>query len=894
MIGNRVERFNMINNMEKAKEYYAFISYNSEDEKWAKKLQRKLERFHLPSSFNGRADVRDNLREVFRDRDVLHAGPDWEKQVKTALDNTNNLIVICSPRAAKSEAVNAEIERFIALGKEDSIYPFIIEGDNPKDYFPPALMHSKTGGDVNKDGENAAFIKIVSGMLGVDFEALWQRHKREQRKKFIMWLFLVSSFIILMLYVFAKFSQYKEQQIAMAWNLKEKKAIVVSERANVLTDNGDPYLAQLLLLNVLPTDSVNPDWPYLFETEFALRKACSSHEAVFRSNSEIESVTLSPNGCMMASTSQEGTINIWDISVGLCIGTLKEHSAKVSCISFSSNNEWLLSASYDKTIKLWNLKSGKCEKTFRGHSNMVSSAVFAPNNNKILSASLDGTVRIWDIKTGSNNKLSGNYPEGISFACYSPDGRIIAFAHDKSVLIFDALTEKCIKSLIGHTQPIRSICFSPDNTHIVSASNDSTIRIWDIRDGGCLHVLEEHVDWVNNASYSSDGKHIVSSSNDQTVKVWDAVKGGRSIRTLNDHTDIVTSASFNFDGKLIASSSYDKTIRILDPKLGHRIDGEYIQSVDLNCIDGNRFCVATKTWDNTPIIWDVKTGKRLFVLNSDNKKSSEISALTYSPNTELIAAASSDGIKIWNVSSHECISFIDTGDLYITSLAFSPNCETIASASYKTIKLWNIQQSKCIKTFEPHPKRINALSFSPDGNHIASVSGDTIIRVFNVKTKVCEHMFKGHKGFINTIEYSPDGKKIVTASDDYTIKIWDIMNDNCQTLIGHANNVNSASYSPDGRYIISSSGGKWGADDNSVRIWDVSKRDTCVQIFKDYNSNIYSAKFSSDGKSILFTTDDKFLYIERFPSLYNLIEESCNRFKKRQLTAEERRMYDIE
>ena len=113
--------------MEQNKEYFVFISYSSLDNEWAIWLRHELEHYHLPASFNGRTDVRDNLRKVFRDRDELSAGPEWDAQVQKALDNTNNLIVICSPHFAKSEAVNKEVETFIALGKEDHISPFIVE-----------------------------------------------------------------------------------------------------------------------------------------------------------------------------------------------------------------------------------------------------------------------------------------------------------------------------------------------------------------------------------------------------------------------------------------------------------------------------------------------------------------------------------------------------------------------------------------------------------------------------------------------------------------------------------------------------------------------------------------------------------------------------------------------
>lgn len=73
--------------------------------------------------------MRDNLRIVFRDRDELSAGPEWDEQVQKALENTNNLIVACSPHSAESDAVNKGVETFISLGKEEYMFPFVVQSD---------------------------------------------------------------------------------------------------------------------------------------------------------------------------------------------------------------------------------------------------------------------------------------------------------------------------------------------------------------------------------------------------------------------------------------------------------------------------------------------------------------------------------------------------------------------------------------------------------------------------------------------------------------------------------------------------------------------------------------------------------------------------------------------
>ena len=60
--------------MEQQKEYYAFISYKREDEKWAKWLQNKLEHYKFPTNLNGRTDLPKNIRPTFRDVTDLNPG----------------------------------------------------------------------------------------------------------------------------------------------------------------------------------------------------------------------------------------------------------------------------------------------------------------------------------------------------------------------------------------------------------------------------------------------------------------------------------------------------------------------------------------------------------------------------------------------------------------------------------------------------------------------------------------------------------------------------------------------------------------------------------------------------------------------------------------------------
>ena len=124
----------------------AFISYKREDEEWAKWLQKKLEHYKLPTEIRRKfpnLEFSERPRHVFKDTTDLSGGV-LAKAIKAGLDSSKFLVVICSPRAAKSKWVCKEVQDFIDSGREEYIIPFIVEGepcakDNAKECFPTAL-----------------------------------------------------------------------------------------------------------------------------------------------------------------------------------------------------------------------------------------------------------------------------------------------------------------------------------------------------------------------------------------------------------------------------------------------------------------------------------------------------------------------------------------------------------------------------------------------------------------------------------------------------------------------------------------------------------------------------------------------------------------------------------
>ena len=189
--------------MEQQYKYFAFISYNSHDITWGKKLQHKLEGYRMPATLcSEHGWKRKPIKPVFfAPTDIQPGGLTAELQER--LKASKNLVVICSPNSAKSEWVGKEIEFFHSLGRTNNIHFFIVDGiphsGNPDtECFNPIVetlgLPEILGANVHEKvfrspwlNRERAYVQLITKLLGVEFDSIWQRHKRLLRQKIAAW-----------------------------------------------------------------------------------------------------------------------------------------------------------------------------------------------------------------------------------------------------------------------------------------------------------------------------------------------------------------------------------------------------------------------------------------------------------------------------------------------------------------------------------------------------------------------------------------------------------------------------------------------------------------------------------------------------------------------------------
>ncbi|CAE7102572.1 unnamed protein product [Rhizoctonia solani] len=194
------------------------------------------------------------------------------------------------------------------------------------------------------------------------------------------------------------------------------------------------------------------------------------------------SVSFSPTGSRVLSSSYDKTIRIWDVEQGVTVvGPLKGNEDVVRSVAFSPDGAQIVSGSFDGTIRLWDSRNGaRIGEPYEGHTSAVYSIAFSPCEEYVVSGGNDNTIRLWDIRTGRQvDRIFEEHTSTVSSVAFSPCGQYIASgSHDRKVIIRKVLSED--PNLNEDVEPQ------------IITSQMSTLQLFDcLRRAGCVDLSSE-------------------------------------------------------------------------------------------------------------------------------------------------------------------------------------------------------------------------------------------------------------------------------------------------------------------------------------------------------------------------------------------------------------------
>jgi WD40 repeat protein len=297
-----------------------------------------------------------------------------------------------------------------------------------------------------------------------------------------------------------------------------------------------------------------------------------------------------------------------------------------------------------------------------------------------------GNVWLWNLHQTSSGPRILRSPEGSSIVTnvmFSPSGRVLAASEGgvtgaRNIRLWSVISGQEL-ALLEDNATERSLDFSPNGEYLAYGTFHGDVRIWDLEKQREIYLGRHDAD-ISDVKFSPDGSLIASAGKDGAIKLWD-VNTLDEVGILRGHTDYVFRLSFNPEGDLLASASFDGTINVWDLENG-------ILKKVFNLPTHNLMFGLTANLLATDLgVVDFETG------NYQIRFQQPAWYLDFSPNREVIAAGTKNGIEIWAITSGELLMVLDDHTEIVHDVAFSSNGKLLAavgSDSDGSILVWAV------------------------------------------------------------------------------------------------------------------------------------------------------------------------------------------------------------
>ncbi len=893
--------------------YWGFLSYSHRDKRIVRKLQRILESFQIPKEHVGKpcparnGTIPQRLRPFFRDEDELPTSSNLQEPIQAALHDSKSLIVICSPRSADSDYVDAEVKFYKQLSWDERVIPVIIEGrpnvsrsaqkNDPGECFCLTLRYQPApdgtwsyeedyrveplGAPIENTSIEQEAVRVIASITGLPFGELWKRFERDRKRRKMYWLtgiIFVLAIISSLSYsavrsrIEASYQKIRADQESVSRRAAQYKGLIsLSEKEYA---RGEYKAARQILVSCTP-ELREWEWYFLNHMYNPATQVLEFSEV------QLETVDLSSDGKFVAAGTGDGRIVIWDRQTATVAHVL-EHTkvpesirkwgdvGEITCSRFSPDSSKLITLSAEGRLVIWDTASFKVEKVLTGEQS--NAICWLPDSSTIVRLTEAGLC-VWDLETNAIKKSMEGDVQGISSLDLSANGRLLSIADMTShVRIWDIQTGRLVRDLNHNSGGVVSVAMQPSGEYVAGGTEQGTILIWRIEDGAETSRLKGHASYVNSLDWQTfkpgferSEQRLTSCGEDETVRIWDPMNE-TLLNTLRGHEQPVKDVVWSISGDFAVSSSGDGTVRIWNPDTAGEVStfpGRFIELKSMIATNDSLTAsvkIPFPSRPNRPVgniqlsRWDL--GSHSDPCTYGDPRTGHAISLAQRE-SDLVGFYEDGRIHIWNASTSVERVSDETMPGKPIGLAVSPDGDQLATCNREgSIWIWDTDTLQISARWKPIMGQITGMI--SQGSQLVTATSEGRLQFWNWKRGQMTAEIKAHEGAVLDLcggaegeiicSSGTDGQLILISANDHQIeKQFSLWTGPAYSLAMH----------PAGKRLAA------GHADGSISLWDL--QGTLQLLLRAHRENVRHLQFTPAGMGLFSASEDGIIRLWRAP-----------------------------